>query len=101
MLDLQPWDFKILDNRQPRKVMSFRAFNNAEVKPDPPVEVILVIDLVNLPFQQVAITRQEIGRFLKENDGQLKQPVTLLLLSDAGMRVQPRPSIDGNALLTW
>ena len=89
VLDLQPLDFKILDNGQTRKVMSFRAFNDAEGKPDPPVEVILVIDLVNLPFQQVAITRQEIGRFLKENDGHLKQPVTLLLLSDAGMRVQP------------
>ena len=100
VLDLQPLDFKILDNGQMRKVMSFRAFNDAKGKPDPPVEVILVIDLVNLPFQQVAITRQEIGRFLKENDGHLKQPVTLLLLSDAGMRVQPRPSIDGNALLS-
>jgi len=97
---LQPWDFKILDNNQPRKVLSFRAFSDAEVKPDPPVEVILVIDLVNLPFPQVAVTRQEIERFLKENDGHLKQPVTLLLLSDAGMRVQPRPSVDGNALVS-
>ena len=97
---LQPWDFKILDNNQPRKVLSFRAFNDAGVKPDPPVEVVLVIDLVNLPFPQVAITRQEIERFLKANDGQLKQPVTLLLLSDAGVRVQPRPSVDGNALVS-
>jgi VWFA-related protein len=97
---LQPWDFKILDSGQPRKVLSFRAFNDAEVKPDPPVEVILVIDLVNLPFPQVAITRQEIERFLKMNDGHLNQPVTLLLLSDAGMRVQPRPSVDGNALVS-
>ncbi len=97
---LQPWDFEILDNNQPRKVLSFRAFSDAGVKPDPPVEVILVIDLVNLPFQQVAITRQEIERFLKANDGHLKQPVTLLLLSDAGMRVQPRPSVDGNALVS-
>jgi VWFA-related protein len=97
---LQPWDFKILDNNQPRKVLSFRAFNDAGIKPDPPVEVVLVIDLVNLPFPQVAITRQEIERFLKANDGQLKQPVTLLLLSDAGVRVQPRPSVDGNALVS-
>src|SRR5579863_6075357 len=41
---LEPWDFKILDNGQPRKVLSFRAFNDAEVKPDTPVEVLLVID---------------------------------------------------------
>lgn len=97
---LQPWDFKILDNNQPRKVLSFRAFNEAEVKPDPPVEVILVIDMVNLPFQEVAVARQEIERFLQANGGHLKQPVTLLLLTDAGMRVQPRPSIDGNALVS-
>jgi VWFA-related protein len=97
---LQPWDFKILDNNQPRKVLSFRAFNEAEVNPDPPVEVILVIDMVNLPFQEVAVTRQEIERFLQANGGHLRQPVTLLLLTDAGMRVQPRPSIDGNALVS-
>ena len=100
VLGLQPWDFKILDNSQPRKVMSFRAFNDLEVKPDPPVEVVLVIDMVNLPFQEVAFTRGEIQRFLKENDGHLKQPVTLLLLRDVGMQVQPRPSVDGNALLS-
>jgi VWFA-related protein len=97
---LQPWDFKILDNGQPRKVMSFRAFSDAGVKPDPPVEVLLVIDMVNLPFQQVSFTRQEIAEFLQQNGGHLKQPVRLLLLTDAGMRVQPRASIDGNALLS-
>ncbi|MGA7243235.1 MAG: VWA domain-containing protein [Terracidiphilus sp.] len=97
---LQPWDFKILDNNQPRKVLSFRAFNDSEAKPDPPVEVILVIDMVNLPFQEVAVTRQEIERFLQANGGHLRQPVTLLLLTDAGMRVQPRPSVDGNALVS-
>jgi VWFA-related protein len=97
---LQPWDFKILDNGQPRKVLSFRAFNDAGVKPDPPVEALLVIDMVNLPFQQVAVTRQEIAEFLQQDGGRLKVPVRLLLLTDAGMRVQPRPSIDGNALLS-
>ena len=97
---LQPWDFKLLDNGEPRKILSFNAFNDLTVKPELPVEVILVIDLVNLPFQQVAFTRQEIVRFLQTNDGHLKQPVTLLMLSDAGMQVQPRSSIDGNALST-
>ncbi|MGA8088311.1 MAG: VWA domain-containing protein [Terracidiphilus sp.] len=100
VVGLEPWDFKILDNGQPRKVMSFRAFNDAEVKPDPPVEVILVIDMVNLAFQQVAVTRQEISQFLEQDGGHLKVPVRLLLLTDAGMRVQPRSSIDGNALLS-
>jgi len=98
MLGLQPWDFKILDNNEPRKVMSFSAFSDAGVRPDPPVEIILVIDTLNLPFQQVAFVRGEICEFLRQNSGKLKQPLTLVLLSDAGIRFQPRPSTDGNAI---
>ncbi len=96
---LGPWDFKLLDNEQPRKILSFRFFDGVEVKPDPPVEVILLLDTLNLPFQQVAFVRREIGRFLTENGGHLAQPVSIILLTDAGIRVQPRPSVDGNALL--
>ena len=98
VLGLQPWDFKILDNNEPRKVMSFSAFSDVGVRPDPPVEVILVIDTLNLPFQQVAFVRGEIGEFLRQDGGKLKQPLTLVLLSDAGIRFQPRPSTDGNAI---
>jgi VWFA-related protein len=95
---LEPWQFTLFDNGHPRKILSFRAFNDAMSMPDPPVEVILVIDTANLPFQQVAVVRQEIEQFLHANGGHLKQPVSLVLLSDAGVRVQPRPSLDGNAL---
>lgn len=96
--DLEPWDFKILDNGQPRKVLSFRKFDGVQVKPDPPVEVILVIDMLNLPFQQVAFVRMQVDAFLRQNGGQLKQPTSVALLTDAGLRVQPRPSTDGNAI---
>lgn len=97
---LEPWDFKILDNNQPRKLLSFRGFDGVSVMPEPPVEILLLIDTVNLPFSEVADTRHQIELFLQQNGGHLKQPVTLLLLSDKGMRVQPRPSIDGKALLS-
>ncbi len=96
--DLQPWDFKILDNNQPRKVLSFRRYDGVTVTPDPPVEVILVMDTLNLPFQQVAFVRGEIDKFLRQSGGKLKQPLTLILLTDAGIRFQPRPSTDGNAI---
>lgn len=95
---LEPWDFSILDNNQPRKVMTFRAFNGATVKPEQPVEVLLLIDMLNLPFHQVAFVRDQVVQFLQENGGYLRQPVLLVLLTDKGMRVQPRPSVDGNAL---
>jgi VWFA-related protein len=96
---LEPGDFKILDNNQPRKILSFRTFDGVAVKPAPPVDVFLLIDTLNLPFQQVAFVRHEIERFLKENGGHLAQPVSIILLNDAGIRVQPRPSVDGNALV--
>jgi VWFA-related protein len=96
---LEPWDFKILDNNQPSKILSFRTFDGVAVKPAPPVEVFLLIDTLNLPFQQVAFVRHETERFLKENGGHLAQPVSIVLLTDAGIRVQPRSTLDGNALV--
>jgi VWFA-related protein len=95
---LEPWDFKILDNGQPRKLVSFRRFDGVQAKPEPPVEVVLVIDMLNLPFQQVAYVRTQVDAFLRQSGGELKQPTSVALLTDAGLRVQPRPSIDGNAI---
>ena len=100
VLGLEPPDFKLLDDHQPRKILSFRSSDGINVKPDPPVEVILLLDTVNLPFQQVAFTRQEIAKFLRQNGGHLAQPVSLMLLTDAGLLFQPRPSADGNAVVT-
>ena len=98
VMGLEPWDFKILDNGQARKVVSFRRYDGVQVKPDPPVEVILVMDVLNLPFQQVAFVRGQIGEFLLQNGGRLRQPLTLILLTEEGIRVQPRSSTDGNAI---
>jgi VWFA-related protein len=98
-LGLGPQDFKLIDNGQPRKILSFRSFDGIAVKPDPPVEVILLLDLLNLPFQQVAFVRSEVKQFLLQNGGQLPQPVLIMLLTDAGLQAQPRPSVDGKAQL--
>src|SRR5450631_2021740 len=68
---LEPWDFKLLDNNQPRKILSFKPFDGEAVKPDPPVEVILVLDMANLPFQQVAFLRSEVDQFLRAHEGHL------------------------------
>jgi VWFA-related protein len=98
-LGLGPADFGLLDNDQPRKILSFRSFDGVTVKPDPTVEVILVLDIANLPFQQVAFVRTELKRFLRQNGGRLAQPVSIYLLSESGLRIQPRPSLDGSALV--
>ncbi len=98
VMDLQPWDLKLLDNGKPGKILSFKKFDGVQVMPQPPVEVILVMDMVNLPFQQVAIVRQEVDEYLRADGGRLKQPVSVVLLTDNGIRVQPQPSLDGNAV---
>jgi len=97
---LEPQNFKILDNNQPEKLLSFRSFDGVSVKPNPPVEVILLFDTANLPFGAVANTRDQVTKFLRQNGGHLAQPVSLMVLSDAGLRIQPRPSTDGNALVS-
>jgi VWFA-related protein len=99
VLGLGPQEFTLLDNNQPRRILSFHSFDGVMVKPNPPVQVILLVDTVNLPFQQVAFTHQEIAKFLNQNGGHLAQAVSIMLLSDAGLRIQPRPSVDGHALL--
>ena len=95
---LTPADFTLLDNEQPQKSLSFQAIDGKTTGPDPPVEVILVIDTVNLPASQVPLAKSEAEKFLRRNHGQLAQPVSLYLLSSAGLSSMPGPSIDGNAL---
>jgi VWFA-related protein len=99
VLGLEPWDFALTDNNEARRILTFHSFNGTTVKPEPPVEVILLLDTVNLPFQQVAFVRQQVEQFLREDGGRLKQPGEIMLLTDGGLRVQPRPSLDGNALV--
>jgi VWFA-related protein len=95
---LKPADFTLLDNEQPQKILSFQAIDGTTTDPDPPLEVILVIDTVNLPTSQVPLAKSEAEKFLRRNHGQLAQPVSLYLLSSAGLSSMPGPSMDGNAL---
>ena len=91
-------DFTLLDNNQPGKILSFQAFGGSLQKASPPVEVILLIDTVNEPFQQISITRQQIANFLLQNGGHLAEPVSLFVLTNKGVDVQHRPTYDGNGL---
>jgi VWFA-related protein len=94
---LEPWDFVLTDNGEARKILTFRAFNGTTVKPEPLVQAVLMLDMVNLSFQQVAFVRQQVEQFLREDGGHLKQPVAIMVMTDRGLQVQRRPSLDGNA----
>ena len=97
--DLEPPDFALFDNGQPRKILNFRRTDGAAGnRIDPPVEVIILLDAVNLSYQAVTLQRLKIEEFLRRNDGHLAQPTSLFLFSSQGLRVQPAPSRDGNAL---
>jgi VWFA-related protein len=91
-------DFTLLDNNQPVKILSFHEFGGTDRKTDPPVEVILLVDTVNVDFKYVSFVRQEIERYLTRNGGQLAHPVSLFVYKNTGLDLGGRPSTDGNAL---
>jgi VWFA-related protein len=91
-------NFTLLDNDRPGKILSFQAFGGSAQKANPPVEVILLLDTVNEPFSEVALTRQQIANFLLQNGGHLAMPVSLFMLTDKGVDAQRRPSYNGNGM---
>lgn len=96
---LQTRDFTLLDDKLPLNILSFHAVDHsAPASSDPPVEIVLVVDAVNAPFQAVSYERNEIRKFLLQNGGKLAQPVSLLIFADAGSKMQADASSDGNAL---
>jgi VWFA-related protein len=96
--DLKPSDFTLLDNGEPEKILSFQAFDGISARPDPPVEVILVIDTLFLPPHLIPLAKNEVEKFLRRNNGHLAQPVSIFLLSETGLSSTPQPSTNGNVL---
>jgi VWFA-related protein len=92
--DLQQQDFTILDNKAPQHVTSFRAFAGNQV----PVQLIVVLDAVNLPYERVAYARGEIDKFLHANGGRLARPTSIAFFTDKGMQMEQGYSTDGNEL---
>jgi len=95
---LEAKDFTLLDNGEPGKIVSFQAFDGAQAKPDPPVELILILDAINLTSEHKAFAEQEVKRFLLRNGGHLVQPVSIYLLSNFSPLLEAPASSDGNAL---
>jgi VWFA-related protein len=99
--DLQPGDFKLLDNKQPQSLVSVRFVNGMTAEADPPVEAIVLVDAINATFLPVANERQWLANLFKENGGELALPTSLILLTDRGMRIQNHPSRDGKVLMQF
>jgi VWFA-related protein len=91
-------DFTLLDNGQPEKILTFHAFDKISNEADSPLKVILLVDALNLPERLAFYERREVERFLRQNNGHLAQPVSLVELSTTGTVMVGQPSSDGNAL---
>ncbi len=93
-------DFTLLDNKRPRPILSFRAVDGllGAGPGEPPVEVILLIDVTNTPLRVVANERYQIENFLRRNGGRLALPTSLMIFDDYGVKVEPQPTRDGNLL---
>jgi hypothetical protein len=82
---LRQQDFSLRDNGQPGKIVSWQAFDGVAAEQDPPVEVILGIDELNLPAALGSAANGEAQKFLQQNHGHLAQPVPSLLQPDGSL----------------
>jgi len=91
-------DFTLTDNGRPAKILSFHAYGGAAAQPGAPVQVVLLLDTVNLDVMEVSIARGQMEQFLRQNGGHLAYPVSIFRITDDGVDVLNRPTLDGNAL---
>lgn len=91
-------DFTILDDGKQRQIATFASFDGLKSKPEPPAQMIIVIDSVNNGFIEMGYARQGLENFLRENNGRLGQPTTIARLAPSGVQFLSQPSVDGNAL---
>ena len=95
---LQPGDFTLLDNGQPNKILSFQAFDGILAKSDPPVQVIVVIDALQVPADLISNEKNSVEAFLRRNGGRLAEPVSIYTMLETGLWQVTEASTDGNAL---
>jgi VWFA-related protein len=97
---LEQKDFTLLDNKKSRPILSFRAMDGVlgAGNGEPPVEVVLLVDIANTSLRVVGNERDQIESFLRRNGGKLTQPTSLMIFDDRGVKGLPQPTKDGNRL---
>jgi len=97
---LTPQDFTVLDNGKESKIQLFREFRGQESKAGTAgsTEVTILFDTVNSSLEDVAHARDQVARFLREDNGKLTYPVELLAFNGNGAESIAAASRDGNAL---
>ena len=95
---LEVSDFKVFDNRQPQKILAFRAVDSTH-PPVVPLSVQIIIDAVNSDAVLLGQERDGVSAFLKQNSGKLDYSTSIWILENAGLTQIAGPSQDGTALL--
>ncbi|HEY6490984.1 MAG: VWA domain-containing protein [Terracidiphilus sp.] len=94
---LQAGDFTLLDNKAPQKIVAFRPLGDRAGAD--PVHVVIVVDMINTGFGEVAWERQQLDNFLKQDGGKLEYPTSIAVFADRGAKLQRAATQDGNALM--
>ena len=95
---LKTSDFSLLESGKPQKIVSFQALDGVSVQPEPPVAVIMVIDMLLLPGNLISNELNSVEAFLRRNDGRLTAPVCIFTILESGLWQVAGASRDGNAL---
>jgi VWFA-related protein len=93
-------DFTLVDNKKPRPILSFHALDGTlgAGPGEPPVEVILLIDVTNTDLRVVGYERYQVESYLRRNGGKLTHRTSLMIFNEQGVKGQPQPTLDGNLL---
>jgi VWFA-related protein len=89
-------DFTLMQDQQPRSIVTFRAVNG-ETAPVPP-QVMLLLDAVNNSSRDLANDRKGIETFLRQSPETLAYPTSIAVLSETEIRSGPLTR-DRDALL--
>jgi VWFA-related protein len=113
---LRESDFVLLDNGSPRKIASFEelksataveparklgpgVFSNAPPNEQPQRIMVLLLDLLNTPFQKQSFSREALMRFLLGRPD-VNEPVMLVAFTPDGLRVIHHFTSDSSLLIT-
>ena len=89
-------NFTLLQDNHPWPIAAFHAWNQAA--PGPPERLFLAIDTVNIRYDRVAYVREAVDAFLRQNNGRLPYPVTVLWVTDTGVEANSITTDNGDLL---
>jgi VWFA-related protein len=99
VVGLQVEDFKVLNNKQQRSIISLRPVAGESAQADPPVEAFLLVDMINTPFETLSNERKNLEDYLRQTGGHLPVPTSFVFLTETELKYQGEPTQDANVLL--